>query len=191
MSLAIVHTRARVGMNAPAVTVEVHLSNGLPAFNIVGLPDAAIRESKERVRSAILNSDYEFPQRRITINLAPADLPKDGGRFDLPIAVGILAASEQVPTTALEQQEFVGELALSGELRPVEGVLTAALASTQSQRALFVALANGPESSLPQNAKVFACQSLQQLCSQLKNKNLPRRFNMKKKTINLSSNTRI
>jgi len=152
-------------MNAPAVTVEVHLSNGLPAFNIVGLPDAAIRESKERVRSAILNSDYEFPQRRITINLAPADLPKDGGRFDLPIAVGILAASEQIPTTALEQQEFVGELALSGELRPVEGVLTAALASTQSQRALFVALANGPESSLPQNAKVFACHSLQQLCS--------------------------
>ncbi|WP_156873627.1 magnesium chelatase domain-containing protein [Ketobacter nezhaii] len=97
--------------------------------------------------------------------ICPADLPKDGGRFDLPIAVGILAASEQIPTTALEQQEFVGELALSGELRPVEGVLTAALASTQSQRALFVALANGPESSLPQNAKVFACHSLQQLCS--------------------------
>lgn len=180
MSLAIVHTRARVGMNAPAVTVEVHLSNGLPAFNIVGLPDAAIRESKERVRSAILNSDYEFPQRRITINLAPADLPKDGGRFDLPIAVGILAASEQIPTTALEQQEFVGELALSGELRPVEGVLTAALASTQSQRALFVALANGPESSLPQNAKVFACQSLQQLCSQLKNKSLATPFQYEK-----------
>ena len=95
MALAIVKTRARVGMNAPEVTVEVHLSNGLPAFNIVGLPDAAVRESKERVRSAILNSEFDFPQRRITINLAPADLPKDGGRFDLPIAIGILAASEQ------------------------------------------------------------------------------------------------
>ena len=121
MALAIVNTRARVGMDAPLVTVEVHLSNGLPAFNIVGLPDAAVRESKERVRSAILNSDFDFPQRRITINLAPADLPKDGGRFDLPIAIGILAASEQIPLAALEATELVGELALSGELRPVWG----------------------------------------------------------------------
>lgn len=169
MSLAIVNTRARVGMNAPAVTVEVHLSNGLPAFNIVGLPDAAIRESKERVRSAIINSEFEFPQRRITINLAPADLPKDGGRFDLPIAIGILAASEQIPLAALEQQEFIGELALSGELRPIEGVLTASLACSTLQRNLFVAQANAAEASLPKNSRIFACGNLAMVCGLLKN----------------------
>ncbi|MCP5015014.1 MAG: YifB family Mg chelatase-like AAA ATPase [Ketobacter sp.] len=168
MALAIVNTRARVGMNAPLVTVEVHLSNGLPAFNIVGLPDAAVRESKERVRSAILNSEFDFPQRRITINLAPADLPKDGGRFDLPIAIGILAASEQIPAGALEQLEFVGELALSGELRPVEGVLTAAIATCDAQRSLFVPQANAEEAAVPRNSRVFACGHLLQVCGQLK-----------------------
>lgn len=168
MALAIVKTRARVGMNAPQVTVEVHLSNGLPAFNIVGLPDAAIRESKERVRSAILNSEFDFPQRRITINLAPADLPKDGGRFDLPIAIGILAASEQIPLSALEQKEFIGELALSGELRPIEGVLTAAIAATQHQHNLFVPAANAEEAALPKHSRVFACSHLLQVCGILK-----------------------
>ncbi len=169
MTLAIVRTRARVGMNAPEVTVEVHLSNGLPAFNIVGLPDAAVRESKERVRSAILNSDYEFPQRRITVNLAPADLPKDGGRFDLPIAVGILAASQQLPLAALERHEFVGELALSGELRPVDGVLTASLAAARQQRSLFVPQANACEASVPKTSRIHAAQHLLQVCAQLKN----------------------
>ena len=168
MALAIVKTRARLGMNAPEVTVEVHLSNGLPAFNIVGLPDAAVRESKERVRSAILNSEYDFPQRRITINLAPADLPKDGGRFDLPIAIGILAASEQIPAQSLERHEFVGELALSGELRPVEGVLTAAMAATDSQRGLFVPAANAEEAAVPRNSRILACQHLLQVCGNLK-----------------------
>lgn len=167
MSLAIVHTRARVGMDAPSVTVEVHLSNGLPAFNIVGLPDAAVRESKERVRSAILNSELEFPQRRITINLAPADLPKDGGRFDLAIAIGILVASKQLPSTALEQQEFLGELALSGELRPVEGVLTAALACSKNRLALVVPAANGNEACLPQDSRIYACSDLLQVCKLL------------------------
>lgn len=169
MTLAIVRTRARVGMNAPEVTVEVHLSNGLPAFNIVGLPDAAVRESKERVRSAILNSDYEFPQRRITVNLAPADLPKDGGRFDLPIAIGILAASQQIPLAALERHEFVGELALSGELRPVDGVLTASLAATTQQRSLFVPRHNACEASVPKASRIHAAQHLMQVCAQLKN----------------------
>ena len=168
MTLALVHTRARVGMHAPAVLVEVHLSNGLPAFNIVGLPDAAVRESKERVRSAILNSDFEFPQRRITVNLAPADLPKDGGRFDLPIAIGILAASGQIPAAALEQHEFVGELALSGELRPVEGTLTAAMAASAEQRGLFVPASNGREASVPVSSKVFIAEHLLQVSSQLK-----------------------
>lgn len=169
MTLAIVQTRARVGMHAPAVTVEVHLSNGLPAFNIVGLPDAAVRESKERVRSAILNSEFEFPQRRITVNLAPADLPKDGGRFDLPIAIGILAASGQLPLSILEQHEFIGELALSGELRPVEGSLTAAMAATQAQRGLFVPAANAAEACVPQRSRIHAAQHLMQVCDQLKN----------------------
>lgn len=168
MPLAIVHTRARVGMQAPLVTVEVHLSNGLPAFNIVGLPDAAVRESKERVRSAILNSDFDFPQRRITINLAPADLPKDGGRFDLPIAVGILAASEQIPLACMEPFEFVGELALSGELRPVEGILVASIAASASKKGLYVARDNAEEAVIPKQSRVYACQSLLQVCGQLK-----------------------
>ena len=169
MTLAIINTRARVGMNAPLVTVEVHLSNGLPAFGIVGLPDAAVRESKERVRSAILNSEFEFPQRRITVNLAPADLPKDGGRFDLPIAIGILAASGQIPSQILEQHEFIGELALSGELRPVEGTLTASLAASRENRGLFVPAANAPEASVPGNSRIFPVRHLQPLCAQLQN----------------------
>ena len=115
MSLAIVNTRARYGIEAPAVTVEVHLSNGLPSLSIVGLPETAVKESKDRVRSALINSHFNFPTRRITINLAPADLPKDGGRFDLAIALGILVASEQLPRDILENTEFIGELALSGQ----------------------------------------------------------------------------
>ena len=115
MSLAVVHTRAQNGIEAPPVSVEVHLSNGLPSLSIVGLPETAVKESKDRVRSAIINSRFEFPARRITINLAPADLPKEGGRFDLAIAIGILAASGQIPTDKLTDYEFIGELALSGE----------------------------------------------------------------------------
>mgnify|MGYP000167102152 FL=1 len=113
MSLAIVHTRARLGIAAPIVTVEVHLSNGLPCLSIVGLPETAVKESKDRVRSALINSQFEFPARRITINLAPADLPKNGGRFDLAIAIGILAASGQIPETILDDLDFIGELALT------------------------------------------------------------------------------
>jgi magnesium chelatase family protein len=125
MSLACIYSRARVGLESPLVTVEVHLANGLPVFNIVGLPETSVRESKDRVRSAIINCGYQFPAKRITINLAPADLPKEGGRFDLPIALGILVASEQLPNTDLSQYEFAGELALSGELREIIGELLA------------------------------------------------------------------
>ncbi|MFB6494703.1 magnesium chelatase domain-containing protein, partial [Xanthomonas perforans] len=131
MSLALVHSRARVGVHAPEVRVEVHLSGGLPSTQIVGLPEAAVRESRERVRAALLCAQFEFPARRITINLAPADLPKEGGRFDLPIALGILAASGQIDRQALADYEFLGELALTGELRGVDGVLPAALAAAQ------------------------------------------------------------
>ena len=116
MSLAVIFARASLGVVAPLVTVEAHLANGLPAFNIVGLPETTVKEARDRVRSALLNSGFEFPARRITVNLAPADLPKDGGRFDLPIAMAILAASGQIPATSLEQLEFLGELALTGAL---------------------------------------------------------------------------
>jgi len=116
MSIAKVFSRAQIGVNAPLVTIEVHLSGGLPSISIVGLPETEVKESRDRVRSAIINSRFEFPIRRITINLAPADLPKEGGRFDLPIALGVLAASQQIPAAALETIEFVGELALTGEL---------------------------------------------------------------------------
>lgn len=155
MSLALVRTRAQLGLNAPAVTVEVHLSPGLPGLAIVGLPEAAVRESKDRVRSALINSGFEFPQRRITISLAPADLPKDGGRFDLPIALGILAANGQLPLEALKDREFLGELALSGELRAVHGVLPASLAAQAENRALFVPAANADEAARPAGAEVY------------------------------------
>lgn len=148
MALAVVHSRASIGVDAPLITVEVHLSNGLPAFNIVGLPDASIREAKERVRSALLNSQFEFPAKRITVNLAPADLPKDGGRFDLAIAVGIIAATGQIPNSKLEQLEVVGELALSGEVRPITGILPAALATKKAGKRLVLPLANANEAAL-------------------------------------------
>lgn len=160
MSLAIVHSRAQNGIDAPKVTVEVHLANGLPSMSIVGLPEAAVKESKDRVRSAIINSRFEFPARRITINLAPADLPKDGGRFDLPIAIGILAASGQIDHTRLSGYEFLGELALTGELRPIRGALSAALKIRQTGRALLVPDDNATESSLASDVTVFAAKHL-------------------------------
>ncbi|HBX55379.1 YifB family Mg chelatase-like AAA ATPase [Pseudomonas sp. UBA2684] len=160
MSLAIVHSRAQVGVEAPAVTVEAHLANGLPSLALVGLPETAVKESKDRVRSAILNCAFDFPPRRITLNLAPADLPKDGGRFDLAIALGILAASGQVPASALEQVECLGELALSGAVRPVQGVLPAALAARAAGRTLVVPRANAEEASLASGLVVIAVEHL-------------------------------
>lgn len=167
MSLAIVHSRAQFGVEAPAVTVEAHLANGLPSLALVGLPEAAVKESKDRVRSAILNAGFDFPARRITLNLAPADLPKDGGRFDLAIALGILAASGQIPTTALDQLECLGELALSGELRPVQGVLPAALAARAAGRTLLVPLANAEEASLASGLTVLTAEHLLQIAGHL------------------------
>ncbi|OLF51174.1 YifB family Mg chelatase-like AAA ATPase [Pseudomonas chlororaphis] len=167
MSLAIVHSRAQTGVQAPAVSVEVHLANGLPALTLVGLPEAAVKESKDRVRSAILNSGFDFPARRITLNLAPADLPKDGGRFDLAIALGILAASVQVPTLALEEVECLGELALSGAVRPVRGVLPAALAARQAGRTLMVPRANAEEACLASGLRVIAVEHLLEAAAHL------------------------
>lgn len=168
MSLALVHTRARAGIAAPPVVVEVHLSNGLPSLSIVGLPETAVKESKDRVRSALLNAHFEFPRRRITVNLAPADLPKEGGRFDLAIALGILAASDQLPADALDTHEFLGELSLSGELRPVEGTLPAALAAAAAERRLVVALANAQEAALARSAAVHGAQHLLEVCAHLR-----------------------
>lgn len=170
MSLAVVHSRAIIGIEAPPVTVEVHLTNGLPALSIVGLPEAAVRESKDRVRSAILNSHFEFPRKKITINLAPADLPKEGGRYDLPIALGILAASGQIPKESLKETEFLAELALSGLLRPISGSLPASLACQKTNRALCVAMANAEEASLPPKAKVLPGNTLLDICAHLNNK---------------------
>lgn len=167
MGLAIVHSRASVGVEAPNVTVEVHISNGMPGFTLVGLPETTVKESRDRVRSAIINSRFEFPAKRITVNLAPADLPKEGGRFDLPIALGILAASEQIPITELNDKEFVGELALSGELRTIKGVLPAALAANRVKRALVVPHQNGDQAALVGKTIHKSAQSLLEVCADL------------------------
>lgn len=167
MGLALVHGRARAGVRAPAVKVEVHLGGGLPSMSIVGLPEAAVREAKDRVRAAIQCAQFEFPARRITVNLAPADLPKGGGRFDLPIALGILAASGQLPQDALREYEFIGELGLTGELRPVDGVLPAALAAAQAGRRLVVAEGNGAEAALAAGLEAYTARTLLEVCALL------------------------
>lgn len=164
MTLAIINSRAMAGVDAPLVAVEVHIGKGLPGLSIVGLPETAVKESKDRVRSAIVNSGFQFPVGRITVNLAPADLPKEGGRFDLPIALGVLAASQQIPVAATAAMEFLGELALGGGLRPVRGALPAALHSRDAQRGLVVPLANGGEAALVSQARVFAVESLLHCC---------------------------
>ena len=183
MSFAQVYTRSVVGLHAPQVIIEVHLSQGLPALTIVGLPAAAVRESKDRVRSAILNSGFQFPNRRLTINLAPADLPKDGARLDLPIAIGILAASDQLDPEVLSGFEFIGELALNGELRQVSGSLAVARAikaesivvksatadeqAPHQLRQLIVPIDNGAEASRVDGVEILGAQSLKAVCGHL------------------------
>lgn len=180
MSFAQVYTRSVVGLHAPQVIIEVHLSQGLPALTIVGLPAAAVRESKDRVRSAIINSGFQFPNRRLTINLAPADLPKDGARLDLPIAIGILAASGQLQPETLSRFEFIGELALNGELRQVSGSLAVARAikaemlaacknteQDSSLRQLIVPCDNGAEASRVDGVTILAAQNLKAVCNHL------------------------
>jgi magnesium chelatase family protein len=163
-------SRAPLGLTAPLVRVEVHLGPGLPAFVLVGLPETVVRESKERVRSALITSGYEFPAGRITVNLSPADLPKEGGRFDLPIALGILAASGEIPTKALEQREFYGELSLGGELRQTPKLLPALVEGSRSGRELILPSANALEASLLRHAKLKLAAHLRQVCDILKGK---------------------
>ncbi len=160
MSLSIVSSRAKLGLSSPLVSVEVHLSNGLPAFNIVGLPETAVKESKDRVRSALINSKFEFPNRRITVNLAPAELPKGGSRFDLAIAIGILAASDQIPKAPLEKFEFIGELALSGELRGIEAILPSVIACASAKKQLIISQQNADEACLVEPITVLAAKHL-------------------------------
>jgi magnesium chelatase family protein len=165
MGLATVHSRAQNGLNADAVSVEVDLSPGLPGLSIVGLPEAAVRESRDRVRAAIINSGYQFPNRRITVNLAPADLPKEGGRFDLPIALGVLAASEQIPLARLDNLEVLGELSLTGEIRPVRGVLPAAIKCSKMGRMLLVPEANAAEARFAGGCRIATANQLGALCA--------------------------
>ena len=168
MSLAVALTRAQEGVTAPLVTVEVHLSGGLPNTSIVGLPEAAVREARDRVRVAIQNTQFEYPNRRVTVNLAPAELPKDGGRFDLAIALGILAAGGQVPREALHDCEFLGELALSGELRPVTGVLPALLRARSGKRCVIVPVENAHEAALIGDVDVRVARTLAEVCAHLR-----------------------
>ena len=167
MELSVVYSRALAGIDAPLVQVETHLSNGLPAFHIVGLPETAVRESKDRVRSAIINSHFDFPDRRITVNLAPADLPKEGGRFDLPIALGILSASGQLPQDRLQQHEFLAELALDGCLRAVSGAVAAASAACRAGRQLVVACNSAALAAHVPGAEVLAAPDILTLCAHL------------------------
>ena len=167
MSLAVVYSRAIVGIEAPLVRIEVHLTNGFPAFHMVGLPEAAVRESKHRVQSAILNCQFEFPVKRITVNLAPADLPKEGGRFDLPIALGILAASKQISLEKFNDYEFAGELALTGELNSIKGGLSFAMQAAKANRQLILPEASAEEACLINLVTVYSARHLLEVCSHL------------------------
>ncbi len=167
MAMATVLSRAQHGMDAPQVRVEVDISSGLPAFAIVGLPEAVVKESRDRVRAAIVNCNFEMPAGRITVNLSPADLPKEGGRFDLPIALGILLASGQLPGASFEGCEFYGELSLSGELRPVKGALLAALAASRADNKLVVPVANADEAMLVTKCLIAAASHLLEVAAHL------------------------
>ncbi|MCP4979855.1 MAG: YifB family Mg chelatase-like AAA ATPase [Gammaproteobacteria bacterium] len=167
MSLTQLKTRAQLGINAPEIRVEVHISNGLPSFTVVGLPETVVREARDRVRSAIINSGFEFPARRITVNLAPADLPKEGGRYDLPIALGILGASEQIEITGLKRVACFGELALSGACCRIEGLLPALIECKKAGESTIIPQQNSSEASLISGLSIQIASSLAEICRSL------------------------
>lgn len=167
MSLAVIYTRAMIGIQAPCVTIEAHISNGLPALTLVGLPETTVKEARDRVRSALINAGFTFPAKRITVNLAPADLPKEGGRYDLPIALAILAASEQINGDALAKYEFLGELGLSGTLRGVTGAIPAAIAASKAGRQLVLPVAHEQEMALIPQGEALLAEHLLQVCAWL------------------------
>ncbi len=175
MSLAVLHSRALSGMDAPEVTVEVHLANGLPSFTIVGLPDTEVKEARDRVRAALVNSRFEFPARRITVNLAPAELPKEGGRFDLPIALGILAASHQLGADGFSSYEFAGELSLTGELRAVRGAIAMTWRAARAGRTFVLPSRSADEAALVGGASIYAAGSLLEVCAHLAGQQLLQR----------------
>lgn len=168
MTLAVVRSRALSGIHAPPVNVEVHLGRGLPAFHIVGLAEKAVKESKDRVRSALQNCGFKLPSARIVVNLTPADLPKEGGRFDLPMAIGILLASEQLPHESANGYEITGELELSGKLRPIKGVLSFVLAAQQENRGVILPRENADETVLVPNLATYPAEHLLAVCDHLK-----------------------
>ncbi len=167
MPVANVYSRALAGVDAPLVTVEVHIAGGLPGIHLVGLPDTEVREARDRVRAAMQNAQFEFPARKITVNLAPADLPKESGRYDLPIALGILAATGQIPGNELARYEFAGELALTGALRAVRGALAMARCACRDRRAFILPEASAAEAALVQGATVYGAPSLLAVCAHL------------------------
>jgi len=167
MAVAVVHTRALSGVHAPGVTVEVHVAGGLPGIHVVGLPDTEVREARDRVRAALQNAKFDVPPRKVTVNLAPADLPKESGRYDLPIALGILAATEQIPSHELGRYEFAGELALTGELRSVRGALAMALSARRDGRAFVLPERSALEAALAHGATVYGARSLLAVCGHL------------------------
>jgi magnesium chelatase family protein len=165
MSLAVVLSRGLAGLDAPLVTVECHAGNGLPGFNLVGLPETEVKEARDRVRAALQNANFDFPPRKFTVNLAPADLPKESGRFDLPIALGVLAATGQLPQGPLATHEFAGELALTGELRPIRGALPMALAARRDGHAFVLPGPSAAEAALVRGALVYPASSLLGVCA--------------------------
>ena len=191
MSFSLVNSRALCGMNAPLVEVETHLANGLPAFNIVGLPDTEVKESRDRVRAAILQSGFDFPAAKITVNLAPADLPKESGRFDLPIALGILAASGQVLPDKLSQYEFAGELALSGAVRPVRGAMAMAWQGMKAGRAFVLPLENAKQVAVMEGIEAYGAGSLGQVAAHLNGVEAIARLEADNEAVNLPETTNL
>ncbi|AYA41422.1 YifB family Mg chelatase-like AAA ATPase [Xenorhabdus nematophila] len=171
MALSVIRTRATIGIDSPLVTIEAHISNGLPGLTLVGLPETTVKEARDRVRSALLNSGFTYPPKRITVNLAPADLPKEGGRYDLPIAIAVLAASKQISTDKLQNYEFLGELALSGEIRRVMGAIPAALSAKGAGRQLILSSENSVELAILPSDEALMAEHLLQVCHFLEGKN--------------------
>lgn len=188
MHTATLYSRAHAGIHAPLIYVETHISNGLPAFSIVGLPEKAVKESRDRVRSTLLNTHFDFPCRRITVNLAPADVPKGGARFDLPIALSVLAAAGQLSKKKLEEYEFAGELTLSGDLRPISGALPLALGTRSAKRKLILPLENADEAALPANIELYPARHILEVCAHLTGeqplaRHIPQRVELKQKSL--------
>lgn len=169
MALAIIYTRASLGISAPLITIEAHISQGLPGLTLVGLPETVVKEAKDRVRSALINSGYIYPAKRITINLSPADLPKEGARYDLPIALAILIASEQLISDKLERYEFIGELALSGKLQRVNAIIPSILSASKDRRICIVSTEHQTEVALLPNRSVLLASHLLEICHHLEN----------------------